>query len=138
MGNSPSTTYVSDWIGECAARFNCSSTSLVNILGQATSCPANSTIQSSPDIWGITYEACKAECGAMVQSIDFSATVVLLTTWLLPWTALIAQLPFEAGGWMDLLSACLCVGSPALATYSLALTAFNRRYITSKFKALKE
>ncbi|KAJ6496198.1 hypothetical protein C8R45DRAFT_1211840 [Mycena sanguinolenta] len=138
MGNSPSTTYVSDWAGECAARFNCSSTGLVNILGQAISCPANSTIQSSLDIWGITYEACEAECGGMVQSIDLSSAVVVLTTWLLPWIALIAQLPFEAGGWMDLLSACLCVGSPALATYSLALTAFNRRYISDKFKELKE
>ncbi|KAJ6449057.1 hypothetical protein C8R45DRAFT_884133 [Mycena sanguinolenta] len=130
------TTYVSDWTGACAARFNCSSTSLVNSLGHGTSC-TNSTIQNSTDIWGITYNACNAECGGMVQSVDFSAAVAVLT-WLLPWIALIAQLPFEAGGWMDLLSACLCVGSPALATYSLALTAFNRRYITSKFKQLKE
>ncbi|KAF7364269.1 hypothetical protein MSAN_01086700 [Mycena sanguinolenta] len=138
MGNSPSTTYVSDWVGECASRFNCNSTGLVDILGQPTSCLVNSTIQSSHDVWGVTYEACKAVCGGMVQSVNFSSAVVVLTTWLLPWIALIAQLPFEAGGWMDLLSACLCVGSPALATYSLALTAFNRRYISNQFKQLKE
>ncbi|KAJ6449056.1 hypothetical protein C8R45DRAFT_1045347 [Mycena sanguinolenta] len=132
------TPYVSDWVGQCAAKFDCSNTSLVNYLGQPASCPANSTISSSPEIWGITYGACKAECGGIGQSVNFSAAVAVLTTWLLPWIALIVQLPFEAGGWMDLLSACLCVGSPALATYSLALTAFNRRYITSKFKQLKE
>ncbi|KAJ6495233.1 hypothetical protein C8R45DRAFT_1094892 [Mycena sanguinolenta] len=116
------------------------STGLVNILGQAISCPANSTIQSTPNIWGITYEACEAECGLdkVVQSLSFASAAVPLTTWLLPWIALIAQLPFEAGGWMDLLSAFLCVGSPVLATYSLALTAFNRRYIKNTFEQLQE
>ncbi|KAF7351673.1 hypothetical protein MSAN_01600200 [Mycena sanguinolenta] len=140
MGVSLSTAHVSSWQQECASRFNCTSSGLVDIFGQAASCPANSTIQSVPGIWGITYEACQAECGMdkIVQSIDFTSAAVPLTTWLLPWIALIAQLPFEANGWRDLLSACLCVGSPALATYSLALTTFNRRYITNKFKRLKE
>ncbi|KAF8145364.1 hypothetical protein K438DRAFT_1630253 [Mycena galopus ATCC 62051] len=39
---------------------------------------------------------------------------------------------------MNLLSACLSVGSPALATYSLALTAFNRGYIATNFRRLRE
>ncbi|KAF7341784.1 hypothetical protein MSAN_02033000 [Mycena sanguinolenta] len=140
MGLSASTIYVSDWITGCAARFNCSSSGLVNFHGQATSCPANGTIQSAPYIWGITFAACQAECGTdrLVQSIDFSSAAVPLATWLLPWIGLIAQLPFEADGWMDLLSACLCVGSPALATYSLALTTFNRQHINAQFKRLKE
>jgi hypothetical protein len=38
---------------------------------------------------------------------------------------------------MNILSGCLCVGSPALAAYSLALTAFNRWYIAFKFQRLK-
>jgi hypothetical protein len=63
MGASLSATYASSWQLECAARFNCTSDGLVTILGQATSCPANSTIQSTPEIWGITYEACQANCG---------------------------------------------------------------------------
>jgi hypothetical protein len=58
---------------------------------------------------------------------------------LLPWLALIAQLPFEASdAWNNILSGFLCVGSPALATYSLALTAFNRWHIIRQFKALKQ
>ncbi|KAF7340430.1 hypothetical protein MVEN_01963100 [Mycena venus] len=141
MGVSLSTTYTSNWQETCASRFNCTSDGLVNKLGQLTSCPAaNSTIQSTPDIWGITYEACQAKCGRhlLVQTVDFSSAAIPLTTWLLPWIALIAQLPFEADGWTDLLSACLCVGSPALATYSLALTTLNRGYIADKFKLLKQ
>ncbi|KAF8175981.1 hypothetical protein K438DRAFT_1979487 [Mycena galopus ATCC 62051] len=140
MGVSLSTTYVPNWQQECASQFNCSSDGLVNILGLAISCPVNSNISETPGIWGITFEACQAKCGMdkIIQSMNFSSAAVPLTTWLLPWIALIAQLPFEANGWTDLLSACLCVGSPALATYSLALTTFNRNYIAAKFKRLRE
>ncbi|KAJ6507064.1 hypothetical protein C8R45DRAFT_816758 [Mycena sanguinolenta] len=142
MGLSVSTTYVSDWTTACAARFNCSSSGLVNIHSQATSCPANATIQSAPYIWGITLQACQEACGSdqlvQVRFTYFSSAAVPLATWLLPWIGLIAQLPFEADGWMDLLSACLCVGSPALATYSLVLTTFNRQHITSRFRRLKD
>ncbi|KAF7336507.1 hypothetical protein MSAN_02305400 [Mycena sanguinolenta] len=141
MGVSLTTKYVSNWQHSCASFFNCTSNGLVNASGDAISCPANITaIRNASQIWGITYGACQAECGQnkIVQSINFSSAVVPLTTWLLPWIALIAQLPFETDGWMDLLSACLCLGSPALATYSLALTAFNRRHIMAKFKRLKE
>ncbi|KAE9404708.1 hypothetical protein BT96DRAFT_1016074 [Gymnopus androsaceus JB14] len=60
-----------------------------------------------------------------------------MTTWLLPWISLIAQLPFEADGWLNILSGCLAVGSPALAAYSIALTAYNRWYISREFQRLK-
>ncbi|KAF8172536.1 hypothetical protein K438DRAFT_1981387 [Mycena galopus ATCC 62051] len=140
MGENVSTIYASNWQQACAARFNCTSDGLLNMNAQPISCPANSTIQATPEIWGITYEACQAQCGmdVLVQSVDFYSAAIPLTTWLLPWIALIAQLPFEAEGWMDLLSACLCVGSPVLATYSLALTALNRGYIAAEFQRLAE
>ncbi|KAF8172551.1 hypothetical protein K438DRAFT_1981400 [Mycena galopus ATCC 62051] len=140
MGVSLSTTYVPDWQSACAARFNCTSSGLVDIFRQPISCPATSTIQATPAIWGITFDACQAQCGpdVLVQSVNLYSAAIPITTWLLPWIALIAQLPFETDGWMDLLSACLCVGSPALATYSLALTAFNRGYIATRFRGLKE
>jgi hypothetical protein len=158
MGVSLSTTYAASWQQECAARFNCTSGGLVDIFGEAISCPANATIQSTPAVWGITYAACEASCGMDVlrqvrsresphgsplivvraQRIDFTTATIPLTTWLLPWIALVAQLPFEANGWMNLLSACLCLGSPALAAYSLTLTASNRAYIARKFARLKQ
>ncbi|KAK7046418.1 hypothetical protein R3P38DRAFT_2507461 [Favolaschia claudopus] len=140
MGASLSTKSVPDWQTACASTFNCSSDGLVDINGQPISCNVsviNSTL--APEVWGITYQACVAHCGMdkIKQSIEFSAAAIPLTTWLLPWLALIAQLPFEAEGWMDILSACLCLGSPALAVYSLALTAFNRGYISRSFRRLK-
>ncbi|KAJ6489826.1 hypothetical protein C8R45DRAFT_901438 [Mycena sanguinolenta] len=133
MGGTLSTVYAPSWQDACAARFNCTSPGLLDMHAQPISCPANSTVLP-PEIWGITYEACQAHH----QSIDFYTAANSITTWLVPWIALIAQLPFEADGWMDFLSACLCVGSPALATYSLALTMFNRGYITTRFQRLKE
>lgn len=75
---------------------------------------------------------------AGVKGINFSQATIPLTTWLLPWLALIAQLPFEASdAWTNTLSGFLCVGSPALATYSLFLTVLNRRYLAARFQALK-
>ncbi|KAF8144263.1 hypothetical protein K438DRAFT_1782995 [Mycena galopus ATCC 62051] len=106
MGASLSSTYVPDWQGACAVRFNCSSDGLVDIFGQPISCPANSTIQANPEIWGISFGACKAECDGLVESGDLYSAISIMN-WLLPWIALIAQLPFEAGGWLDLLSASL-------------------------------
>ncbi|KAJ7264052.1 hypothetical protein B0H12DRAFT_1102718 [Mycena haematopus] len=140
MGGSLSTVHAPNWQQACANTFNCSSPGLLDMNAQPISCPANSTIASTPEIWGITYEACQAQCGIdkLVQSVNFYSAAIPMTTWLLPWIALVAQLPFEADGWMDLLSACLCVGSPALATFSLALTTFNRGYIATKFQQLKE
>ncbi|KAJ7749814.1 hypothetical protein DFH07DRAFT_1062263 [Mycena maculata] len=139
MGVSLSTQYVSNWQDSCAATFNCTSEGLVNKLGEAINptCPANGSIP--PEVWGITARAFQENCGTevLVQSVDFSSSAITIATWTLPWMALIAQLPFEAIGWMDLLSGFLCVGSPALATYSLALTAFNRRYISNKFRRLQ-
>ncbi|KAJ6559728.1 hypothetical protein B0H19DRAFT_1145684 [Mycena capillaripes] len=131
MGSSLSTLYVDNWQQECAARFDCTSHGLVDISGHTTSC----------DNLGITYGACQASCSMDIlrQSINFSGAAIPLTTWLLPWLALIAQLPFEASdAWTNILSGFLCVGSPALAAYSLALTAFNRGYITKRFKVLKQ
>jgi hypothetical protein len=61
MGGSLSTRYVANWQQECAAAFNCTSPGLVDINGHPILC--NSTIQSSPEVWGITYGACQATCG---------------------------------------------------------------------------
>ncbi|KAJ7136748.1 hypothetical protein C8R44DRAFT_868868 [Mycena epipterygia] len=142
MGISLSTQYVPSWQDSCAATFNCTSEGLVNKLGEAIAAPAACLTNGSvsPDVWGITFKACQENCGIGIlrQSVEFSSSAIAIATWLLPWIALIAQLPFEASGWMDLLSSFLSVGSPALAAYSLALTAFNRRYISHKFEQLRK
>ncbi|KAJ7608737.1 hypothetical protein FB45DRAFT_945812 [Roridomyces roridus] len=142
MGNSLGTTLVPDWQSACAAKFTCNSSGLVGINGQPIfpACPAGATISDNSDVWGISSKACHETCGigTIQQSVDFTTSAITMTTWLLPWLALIAQLPFEAKGWMNLLSGLLALGSPVLATYSLALTAFNRWYAFRKFRHLKE
>jgi hypothetical protein len=46
----------------------------------------------------------------------------------------VSQLPFGANNRLDnLLSVLLAVGSPTLATYSLALTVLNGQYIAQRF-----
>ncbi|KAJ7025574.1 hypothetical protein C8F04DRAFT_1223272 [Mycena alexandri] len=58
-------------------------------------------------------------------------------TWLLPYLALVSQLPFGANNRLDnLLSMLLTVGSPTLAAYSLALTVLNGHWIAQRFSAL--
>jgi hypothetical protein len=60
-----------------------------------------------------------------------------LTSYFLPWLALCAQLPFENAGPSDtFIGLCLAVGSPALITYSLALTLFNRSWAVKHVQGL--
>ncbi|KAE9391608.1 hypothetical protein BT96DRAFT_925214 [Gymnopus androsaceus JB14] len=143
MGISFSTTDVPDWQTACASKFNCTSPGLVNILGQpisfsADNCTANLS-DIPPEVWGINAQVCEQYCGMhdLRQSVDFTQSAITMTTWLLPWISLIAQLPFEADGWLNILSGCLAVGSPALAAYSISLTAFNRWHISREFQRLK-
>ena len=56
------------------------------------------------------------------------------SSWLLPWLALVSQLPFGANDKFDnFIATLLTVGSPTLAAYSLALTVLNGRWIARRF-----
>jgi len=60
-----------------------------------------------------------------------------MTSYFLPWLALTAQLPFENEGVFEtLMGLCLAIGSPALITYSLAITIFNRNWAIASVKRL--
>lgn len=62
-----------------------------------------------------------------------------MTSYFLPWLALCAQLPFENEGSGDtFIGLCLAIGSPALITYSLALTIFNRSWAVKKVQRLQD
>ena len=80
---------------------------------------------------GITYNRCLEWCSSAPENFDFPTFSRKFTAWLLPWLALISQLPFN--GWNskqdDVLSVLLAVGSPTLAGYSLALTALNADWL---------
>lgn len=91
------------------------------------------------DAWGITVDSCFDTCSDITSTFEFADFSASFTNWLLPWLALIAQLPFETNGpFEDLMSILLAVGSPALITYSLCVTIFNRARIAEKFRQLKE
>ena len=82
----------------------------------------------------ITYELCLAACGAGPEPFHWSVFSQQFSSWLLPWLALVSQLPFGSNDKVDNLdSVLLTIGSPALAAYSLALTVLNGRWIARRF-----
>ena len=91
--------------------------------------------------WGISYHSCKVLCGTEDNTgyYDWGFLSQSVSSWLLPWLALTAQLPFETKDKTTNFSALLLVlGSPALSAYSLALTILNARRINEKFRKIKE
>ncbi|KAF8231001.1 hypothetical protein L208DRAFT_1437869 [Tricholoma matsutake] len=86
---------------------------------------------------GITYDLCLRACGAAPEPFSWTVFSQQFSSWLLPWLALISQLPFGANDKFDnLVSALITVGSPTLAAYSLALTILNGRWIARRFAAI--
>ena len=84
----------------------------------------------------ITYDLCIRACGATSEPFVWSEFSQQFSSWLLPWLALVSQLPFGANDKLDnLVSVLLTVGSPTLAAYSLALTVLNGRWIARHFAA---
>ncbi|KAJ7653297.1 hypothetical protein DFH06DRAFT_531204 [Mycena polygramma] len=82
----------------------------------------------------ITYELCKTACGTGPEPFVWIIFSQQFTAWLLPYLALVAQLPFGATDRLDnVVATLLSVGSPTLATYSLALTVLNGHWIARRF-----
>lgn len=83
---------------------------------------------------GVTYELCVSACGAGQEPFEWPVFSQQFSSWLLPWLALVSQLPFGANDKIDnLVAMLLTVGSPVLAAYSLALTLLNGRWVTRLF-----
>ena len=73
-----------------------------------------------------------------MQDFPFQSFAAAFTSYLLPWLALIAQLPTQNGNKNDgFISICMVIGSPALVTYSLMLTIRNRYWVREEFGALR-
>ena len=83
---------------------------------------------------GMTYSLCVHACGGGQEPFQWSTFSPQFSSWLLPWLALVSQLPFGANDKLDNLdSVLLTVGSPTLAAYSLILTVLNSRWVTRRF-----
>ena len=50
---------------------------------------------------GLTYETCTARCGGDAGSFEWEEFAQLFSSWLLPWLALLSQLPFGSGNYAD-------------------------------------
>ncbi|KAG1803262.1 hypothetical protein EV424DRAFT_1474584 [Suillus variegatus] len=86
---------------------------------------------------GFTYQTCLSQCSSGTQSPIWANMSQQFGTWLLPYLALISQLPFGARYKVDnLMSAILTVGSPVLAGYSMILTILNANWISRQFEDL--
>lgn len=86
----------------------------------------------------VTYSLCKETCGKSACPFQWSVFSQQFSAWLLPWLALISQLPFGSRYRSDnLMSIVLTVGSPTLGAYSLALTVLNTQWIARRFSGFK-
>jgi hypothetical protein len=84
---------------------------------------------------GMTYRACLTACGSQTEAPIWANISQQFGAWLLPYLALISQLPFGSKHRVsNLMSAVLTVGSPALAGYSMILTVLNARWISRRFQ----
>ena len=56
---------------------------------------------SAVDAVGLTYRTCTTLCGNAPESFSWRQFAQLFASWLLPWLALISQLPFGSGDYVD-------------------------------------
>ncbi|KAF7377820.1 hypothetical protein MSAN_00205500 [Mycena sanguinolenta] len=85
----------------------------------------------------ITYDLCVTACGSGQGPFQWNIFSQQFSAWLLPYLALISQLPFGARNRLDnVVSMLLTVGSPTLAAYSLALTVLNGHWIAQRFSGV--
>lgn len=84
----------------------------------------------------ISYQDCIDFCpgGAGQEPFSWSMFSRQTTAWLLPWLALLSQLPFGAMDRVDnFMSMVITLGSPTLAAYSLILTLLNEYHVANQF-----
>ncbi|KAJ7069762.1 hypothetical protein C8F01DRAFT_1113894 [Mycena amicta] len=82
----------------------------------------------------MTYKKCVDVCGSGSGPFSWSSFSQQFSAWLLPWLALLSQLPFGCKyNWDNLMSVFLTLGSPCLAAYSLSLTVLNTKWVARRF-----
>jgi hypothetical protein len=127
------------------------STNFTQCLADITSGLYNATaigIEGSLDNFGnrvpyqsttaISYDLCKLACGSGPEPFTWTVFSAQFSAWLIPWLALVSQLPF--GSQMrtdDFMSVLLTVGSPTLAAYSLVLTVLNGQWVSRRLAGIK-
>ncbi|KAG2345258.1 hypothetical protein BDR05DRAFT_880571, partial [Suillus weaverae] len=116
---------------QCLTDIKANANATQNLVGLLNS--NGDPVSNVADATAISYSLCTSFCG---KGRDFHVSVFArdFGSWLLPYLALISQLPFGAQYRLDnLMSAILTVGSPVLAGYSLFITLLNSRWINRQF-----
>jgi hypothetical protein len=86
----------------------------------------------------LSYELCASACGTGPEPFSWSVFSSQFSAWLLPWLALVSQLPFGSQYKADdLMSLLLTVGSPTLAAYSLVFTVLNGKWISRRLTGIR-
>ena len=58
-------------------------------------------VNNSQDAVSLTYNVCKSLCGTGQEAFNWSVFSQQFSAWLLPWLALVSQLPFGAENRLD-------------------------------------
>ena len=93
------------------------------------------SVPFSVNTTAITYRQCQYACGSGPEALNWSVFSKQFSAWLLPWLALVSQLPFgDEQKVDDLMAVLLTLGSPTLAAYSLACTILNGYWLNERLK----
>lgn len=95
------------------------------------------TFPSSTDAaTALSYAGCVSYCGEGQEPFSWTVFSQEYAAWLLPYLAMLSQLPFGARRRTDnLMSAILTLGSPTLAGYSIYMTLLNARWVNDQLFA---
>jgi hypothetical protein len=114
---------------QACVSMNISNTTAFSFLRTSTGTPVVTTDAAT----ALSYAGCSKHCGKGQESFSWTVFSQEYAAWLLPYLALLSQLPFGARRRMDnLMSAVLTLGSPTLAGYSLYLTLLNGRWVNDQ------
>ncbi|KAJ7018924.1 hypothetical protein C8F04DRAFT_1149605 [Mycena alexandri] len=81
---------------------------------------------------------CVTQCGTVPEAFNFPLFSSQFSSFMLPFLALTAQLPFGAPNHIDNFSTImLTIGSPTLAIFSLMITILNSRWIKWRFERIR-
>ncbi|KAJ7861928.1 hypothetical protein B0H13DRAFT_2204331 [Mycena leptocephala] len=94
-------------------------------------------VADSSLVVGMTYAMCVTQCGTAPEAFKFPSFSTQFSSFMLPFLALTAQLPFGAPDHIDNFSTImLTIGSPTLAIFSLMITTLNSRWIKARFERI--
>ncbi|KAJ7924271.1 hypothetical protein B0H13DRAFT_1864141 [Mycena leptocephala] len=91
----------------------------------------------SANATAMSYALCIQTCGSGAHFRTWNVFSQRFSTWLLPFLALVSQLPFGANNRLDnLMSILLNVGSPTLGAYSVIHTLLSGRWVARRFSRI--